>query len=636
MMLAVVTQAVVKIPFISRAYLLRYNRMNKSGKAQAEPGKAQAESGKARFKPRWLLVVLGFAFALAVFTYPLVLTLTTRMYGRIDDDTMSTMWYTWYVSDHLPHLLKNPSLLFFTDLLYYPFGLNIYVAQPHIYMAWLMVPFRLLWGCPAEINLYLLLTLLGNAMAVFYLCKKLFGCSLSAFVAGLLFMLNSYSFQAASALKFEQANAWFIPLFILAYLRYVKHGGRLRAATAAVLLLFTGLFNWFHPLFLALLFPLHGVLVLLRKGRRSAGRFLIRVLAVCLIAGCCALPFLYPFVKAGVSGGQVQGISSSSLVPLSMPEITATPDERSGQTALTWISPSFFFSEPVVILSLLIIAPMFFFRKKLFKYKLPWFWIGGGVLFLLLSLGPVLWIPGLDLKIPLPYSLLYAVVPFFSRIVDTGRFSVMTYLCLGVTAGYSFSVILKKISSVTVRRVLGLIIIVIIITVPGWLAARSPFRLNEFPTRLKELKMVALKGGNVIDVPLLSAEVSAEALWWQTYHGFPLLVGPGLNIGYARPSEFDNLVENNSFLAFLAKINSLGNDDRPPHFEQPDLEAVKDLGFTVILNHLNAYFPSSMEINLSSGSSLNSRKQRMRASRALRKSLGEPFMITPDLEMYEL
>lgn len=581
---------------------------------------------------------IGYLFILLIFTYPLILRFSTHIYGHLNDDTVSPYWYSWYAADHLGEFISHPEKLFWTDLMYQPEGYNIHVYIPHLHNNIFMVPFRLLWGSPADGNSFSLLLLLLNGVSVFLLARSLLEDTALAFLSGLLFMINPFSVRAAlNVNRTDQALMWFLPLFLMMYLRYQEQGGRGRGIIASLLLVSMGFFYWFYPLFTFILLLLHSGMMYFKKGTLRLRRNLLRLLTVCILAGFLTLPLLYPYLQIALKHGRVQGLAAGNLLPMKTPSASDTPDELSGERPFTWMSPSFFFQEPLVATCLVLLLPLLF-----LKGKKPWLWIVGAVLYFLLALGNSLWIPGLNITIPLPFGFLYAFVPFFSRVLDTTRFAVFSCFCLALAAGYSVKAVIGKIPSRSRQKLVSWGVIVLVVLIPGLLLVRHPAMLIPLPDFPPELETVIQDGGKVIDIPLLSAETAVEGAYWQIHHGRPRLTGFGVHIGFAHPPEFDRLVEKNTFLSFLSHLGQRkqGTIGQTQSFDKRDLESIKSKGFTLLVHHLRGYGNDG-----GSGGNISRHHQplsktarlaRMNVSKLLREHLGKPIESSPALEIYRL
>jgi hypothetical protein len=101
----------------------------------------------------------------------------------------------------------------------------------------------------------------------------------------------------------------------------------------------------------------------------------------------------------------------------------------------------------------LAVAGLVFYWKKVYQ------WAIFGLVFAVLTLGPVLHFGGTDtfgssgVQIPLPYDLLLNI-PFFNISRDPGRFSLTAFLCLGVLVGFGWKALRERFSFIFASRAL--------------------------------------------------------------------------------------------------------------------------------------------------------------------------------------
>jgi hypothetical protein len=80
------------------------------------------------------------------------------------------------------------------------------------------------------------------------------------------------------------------------------------------------------------------------------------------------------------------------------------------------------------------------------------FWVIALLVFIVLALGPALHVAGQLTGIPLPYALLYQLVPFVNIIRAVSRFAVMSMLCLAVLVGLGLQAVIERSTSNVQRR----------------------------------------------------------------------------------------------------------------------------------------------------------------------------------------
>ncbi|HUS15020.1 MAG TPA: hypothetical protein VM536_08400, partial [Chloroflexia bacterium] len=215
------------------------------------------------------LVVLGGYLALAVlFTWPTVLRFTERITGNLIPDRDQNLWNLWWVKEALLARHTNP---FHTDLLYYPFGVELYLhdlALPNGLIG--LIP-QLLWGVLAAYNTVVLAcyTLTGYAAYRFvhYALGKADPAGpvaptptirhIAAFLGGVIFAFTAYSLDAQRQIN-VLALQW-VPFAAEAWLRAWDGGQRRWAAAAAVYVVLAMLVNSYYEVLLVLFMAAYAV-----------------------------------------------------------------------------------------------------------------------------------------------------------------------------------------------------------------------------------------------------------------------------------------------------------------------------------------------------------------------------------------
>src|SRR3954463_14733797 len=116
---------------------------------QGRPG-GRAAGGRAFWPHVWAL--LGY-FALAlVVTFPAAAHFTSQVPGDLIADRDQNLWNLWWLLQALTH----PANPFHTDMLYYPYGANLYYHTLALPLGLIGLIPLLLFGLPAAYNTVLL------------------------------------------------------------------------------------------------------------------------------------------------------------------------------------------------------------------------------------------------------------------------------------------------------------------------------------------------------------------------------------------------------------------------------------------------------------------------------------------------
>ena len=536
--------------------------------------------------PGFLAVCLLFLIITGLFTCPLVFNLGSRLIGTttsLNEDTIIPVWYWWYLRENLASIPSNPGLLFRTTMLYAPYGQDVQTHISNLFFVIGMFPVIGVWGYPYNANLLVLAALCLNGILLFHVLRKMGLDRISSVLGGALVTLNPYYIHTAAAGKQEQAVVWGLVLAMAALPVCLSRGGKKRTLFTAVLFLLASIVYWFHGLFLGFFLMLATGMAVIRAPSKYRWRPVTRALTVSVLFLALSMPFLLPFLPLGRTEGKVMGVTSKTVVPLTFPPRSggrpSMLETEADQLRIRSDSPASLRKNPVALLTLSLCIPLLFFKKR------PWLWIITAGTFYVLSLGPYLTVPGLEKQIVLPFSLLYATVPFFSRILSTDRFLAVTYLAMSIMAACSFARCSRRFRfSVRTRLALVLVLVLIAGASGRWQMSRN-VKLNallEVPEGMARIK--GLPGG-VIDVPFFTETVCTRALRYQMVHGCPLLAGPGANVRYASPGSFKQMVARYPLLQYLS---GFGHDGGARiRGESIDLNLFKKMGFRFVIQHKN-------------------------------------------------
>jgi len=534
-----------------------------------------------------LLPVVIYLVLICVFTYPLPLKFGSVMFSvtpEISEDAIFPIWYWWHLKTAFSQIFSSPELLWRSDMLYSPFGLAVGNAISNPIPLIILFPVIGFLSFPLNTNAFLVLILLLNGLCTWFMLRKLRFGALESILGGALVTVNPYYLEIAGGGRQEQARVWFISLFIPLAIAALKKGGKKRVLAAVAMLLAASLFYWFHGLFLLILL---GAFTL-RAGfgtRAPVGRIIPfkRAAAVGLLFLSLCLLLLYPYLNIALKEGKVLGVSPDMPLALKLPDGGTSPEflPPKGQEQLGTVSdsPGRIIHNPIALFQILLLVPLLFSRKR------PTFWILTGLLFYSLSLGPYLKLPFTNIKLVMPFALIYAFVPYGSRLIDTGRFSAVTYLILALLSARAFSFISEKLRFSRLSRLWLLSAFLIVIAVLSRFGGEMP--LVPVPTVPEGIQSLRAETGAVIDVPLYSNEVWARAMWYQITHHRPLMLGPGSGMEFARPQRFTSMIAANTMLNYLARYGLEHGESQtasaPQHNEW--LDGLEEMGFRFVLYH---------------------------------------------------
>jgi hypothetical protein len=397
-------------------------------------------------------------------TWPLALHVLEAIPGD-SFDGWQNYWNLWWIKIALVDRVASP---YFTDLLYYPTGVDLYFHTLNPFNGLVTLPVQLSAGLLAAYNTAVLLSWVLAGYGVYLLTRWVIGrgmaglahnsgaAHVAAFVSGVIFTFSP--FHMAHLLGHMQVMAleW-IPFYLLALLRSMEASKRGRpwlrsALMAGLFLIFCGLCDWYFVLYLLLFTPLAWIWAWLSPGGRASPALAVvrPALAAGLLFAVILSPILAPMVREAtrysfmVRPASDLYVFSASLADFFVPNRLHTllrPD------SYAWIgnqiAPP---SERTISIGYVALA-----LAALALWRAPRraaLWIGVAALFVMLALGPR-WHAGFILAKDLPsakaiasappewtpLTLLNQAIPFMRISRSVSRYALMVQLAMAVLAG---------------------------------------------------------------------------------------------------------------------------------------------------------------------------------------------------------
>ncbi|MHB1003561.1 MAG: hypothetical protein ACYC1B_07025 [Thermoleophilia bacterium] len=378
-----------------------------------------------------------------VMLFPMVRYLRSFIIGGAEDGPIG-YWSIWWFKYALVDLGQNP---FWTDYMFYPDGASLVFHSMPKAMALLGIPLQGLFSLPVAYNSIIFATFVGTGLTTYLLAYKITGARLPAFMAGAFFAFAPFRMGHLSHLNL--LNTALIPLFILMVLNGKEalerdeHKGWLYFTIAGVLL---GLiaYDTEHYAIYLLLFCVVMLLYYL-PWRRPADRFerwLDLTLGIGIVLVVAAAIFSPVLVSAAseirrvgdyVSYPEWKTIQYYSAGPLSFFRpydgswLLSTLAPKKEVTSIGWV--------------VLLFAALGFWRHR--GDSQVRFWAVVAIVFLLLSLGPMIVFHGQQTSIPGPQKLLEQI-PFIGSPRVPARNIVMTALAASVLAGLGIKSLFER------------------------------------------------------------------------------------------------------------------------------------------------------------------------------------------------
>ncbi len=407
--------------------------------------------------------IAGYLALAAAMTYPVVRNFSSAIPGD-SFDGWQNYWNLWWTKIALLVEHRSP---FFSDMIYYPTGVDLHFHTLNILNGFWSLPIQLVWGLMVAYNAVVFLTFVLGGYGAFLLALYALGRAGSnadygaAFVAGLIYAFSPFHFAHLLGHMQVISIEW-LPFFTLAFLLAVDRAsdGRrwlLQGTVAGVFLAVIGLCNWYY-LFYSMIFALIAL----------AWKYALYRRAEALAAGVFSLfvgmlilsPVLVPMV--------LESLRYRFMVPDPAQSIRFsadllaffTPNEFHpiwGRTVLRWANAHFTasLSEHMVFAGYTVLALAAIGLTKVRKSRRARsesaFWGVITLTFFVFALGPVLHVAGRTKllpgggRIPLPYALVYRL-PIVRISRSVSRFDVMVMLGLAVLAAMGLVYLARSLS----------------------------------------------------------------------------------------------------------------------------------------------------------------------------------------------
>lgn len=510
-------------------------------------------------------VVLFFVFTSVLFTWPLVLNLSTSL-DNAADSPVETCLLAWMGRN----LWTQPTNLFAAPL-FYPHPNPLKVGF-HIWLvAFISFPIRVLCGHPVTtLNILFILTLAMDGVAMFYLARYLTRNASAAVIAGLIFAFCPFRFSNFQYTAF-MANYWIVFAFLsLLKCRDRAEGIRGRSLRYFPLSLLFFLFQCASDLitgiyFSILYFPL--MLHILFVQRHSLnGRTVARMLSLIVLLGLALAVLVSPQRSLrralGREGMQwdvegIQELSSTLSCYLATPpgNILYGKITRGFYANTRHIS---FFGATAYLLALFgavrvrnrgervppkpglwrkglaLVRSLQLSPRNEVRFCLLIFLVS-----LVLSLGPFVYLtPGRRIC-PSPYLLLYHLMPAIRTIRTLGGMGMTALLCLSVLAAFGAKNILDYCAArslarpAVVRVALALLLGIEYASYPPTSWGVPFFFVPKHPPAVYQWLMSQSDKDPLIELPMAwepeevggSFGLDANGMYWSLFHGRRIVNG---------------------------------------------------------------------------------------------------------------
>lgn len=493
-----------------------------------------------------LLALLGY-FALAVLvTYPAIAQFASNVPGDLLADRDQNLWNLWWAREAIARA-TNP---YHTDMLYYPYGVDLYYHTLGLPLGLIGLLPQLLFGLPAAYNTVLLAAFTLSGYGAFRLSLRFIspdghGWSVPAwavhflpFVAGVVFAFTPYTLDALKG-QLEVLSLQWMPFYAEAWIMSWRTGRLRYAALSGVFFALAALSSLYYAVYLAIfsfayllyqLWARRGERKVKGGGPRPSGLLPPLVVAP-LVAVALTLPLLAGLARhrdnprLAVEAGREHRLAhSADLLSFIAPPhdhilLGWQPTDRPGVNEPPMHD---YVSLGYAALALSILGGTVACRASRGR-----FWVVLGLLALLLSMGPELQIGRNPTGIPLPFRLL-ELLPGVEAIAKPERLVVLARMCMGVLAawgaGWLLSRLLRKGGSPTRRTAAICVALLALLLVELPIHPRYVEPLH-VPEGFRALS--GQGGGALMELPFATQQsgVGGERMRYQTAHNHPIMGG---------------------------------------------------------------------------------------------------------------
>ncbi len=489
-----------------------------------------------------LIAFLLYLPVTILLTYPVAFRIGSAIPGLGADSFqwMRILWYTKIPFLFEPELttLTHDTLMFYPDgIASMPFPSAFNQATYLLLSPYLELPviYTILW----------LLSFFLGSFGCYLLVKYLTGNSYAAFLSGIIFAFSPYHFSRGLYFFGATTIQWF-PFCALYLMKMFREGGTNNSIAAGVFFILISMSCPQHMVFMGVFATLlfiyehylitstcisgnndsSNILEQLRESLKKYGIFGI-------VAFSGIIPLMIHDIRVALSGENFLRPGAGELTTLSNDLISYFIPSHlhpifGGYVSDIYINFPSWLPEKVNYIGytvLFLSIYVFFTLKNNNEVK---FWLIAAAFFTLISLGPLLRINGetvftiFDATLPLPYILLYHIIPFLDNCRTVGRLFVLATLAFSVLAGYGIASLLKTQD----KRKIAAVILISSLMIFSYLSIPYPTTHISKPEFYSD---IALDNEHyaLLEIPATNnaGNLGFEKLYYQTIHGKAIVSG---------------------------------------------------------------------------------------------------------------
>jgi hypothetical protein len=475
-----------------------------------------------------LLILPGFVLAGLAFTWPLAAHFTRSLPAVFDpvDPQLQFFILGWdlhRLATGLPGVFDAP--------IFHPEPRTLTYMDHLLGEALLAAPVAATAGLAAAYNSLVLLSFALSGWAFYRLVRWLGVSRAGAFACGLLYVASPYRLSNLGNLN--QLQTQLVPVALLLALRFAAKGKTRDLGWSAAVLAIQSYLGWYYAFHIAMACAILGLWLWHEKAPGLRPLPWVRLGLAAVAALLLMAPGAWPYwLQHSTLEGFQRTLGKAALYSADLVDYVRLNEENALARMLELPTGDLAYAVGVVA-TLLGIAGILSVRRG--TTTLPNAALSAtsvaramgivGLVSFVLSLGPILQVAGRRFFVPLPYAVLYFVIPGFTAMRAPGRFAGLVLIAVLVFAAWGYDSIRSRLAGGAARAAwfAGVVALSVV------LAWSSPIPLVE-PPRAEDMpethQWLAQQPGDfaILELPMPASEAEegerdARRQVWILYHG---------------------------------------------------------------------------------------------------------------------
>lgn len=562
-----------------------------------------------------MITVIVFLVIVLIFKFrPLFARLNKLVFWSLGDELYFWHWRYWVASQFFRTFLHAQPFSLWNFIYFGILANSGFPEAGNIFdLIFISLPLNKIFPYPMFYNIKIMLILIFNGWAAYYVIKRLTGNYGASIICSLFILMNPYVFYMVNISRLRAAILGFMILCIFYVYRVSVDFKWKDTILSGVFLALTSVIYWFYGIFLLWIIILlvigKAILLYRQKNKKAIKTLIVRVGVIIGIFAVFAMIFFLPY-KTGTISLNYPDLKFFIPFP-SLDRALSETSTRFNEYRFPWVTARLILSDSIVVTFhfslVLCVAALFAFKGR---RKLSFFFLALFIIFMILSYGPYLKVSeSRDIgefariaghPIPLPYKFLFHYLPPVSRLQHPDRFLSISAIALMFLAGMGITEIYNYLNR---KKLLLRYLVFVILAIP--LLYNLPARRTEKTIPLIcELRIPSIyremgKQDYVYGIVECPWEKNIDRLnFYQTFHkkrfysswcmnmlGGVEFLHQGNLYEICRPDEF---LKSNKFIEYLKK----SPDGEDVIFTQKDIREVSMSGYRYIILH-EWDFPSS-------------------------------------------